>query len=72
MCRLEKFHLPLRPNLKDWKGNGTKASSVAGKSVIIATGLATLTAISLLIGKTSARGHKVESSGANKINEGVQ
>ena len=18
MCRLEKFHLPLRPNLKDW------------------------------------------------------
>ena len=19
MCRLEKFHLPLRPNLKDWK-----------------------------------------------------
>ena len=61
-----------RSFLEFWKGNGTKASSVAGKSVIIATGLATLTAISLLIGKTSARGHKVESSGANKINEGVQ
>lgn len=41
-----------------WKGHN-KASSIAGKTVIGLTGLATLTAISLLIGKTSGRGHKI-------------
>ncbi len=41
-----------------WKGHN-KASSIAGKSIITLTGLATLTAISLLIGKTSGRNHKI-------------
>lgn len=51
-----------------WKGH-SKASSIAGKSVIGATALATLTAITLLLGKTTGRHHKIESSGTNKINE---
>lgn len=51
-----------------WKGHN-KASSIAGKSVIAATGLAVLTAISLLLGKTTGRHHKIESSGHNKANE---
>lgn len=72
-AKIASYHYTLRPlgrSFKEfWKGNGTKASSVAGKSVILAAGLATLTAISLLIGKTSAKKHEIVSSGTNKINE---
>ena len=51
-----------------WKGH-SKGSSIAGKSVILATAAATLTAISLLMTKTSAKDHKLETTGNNKIKE---
>ncbi len=51
-----------------WKGH-SKGSSIAGKSVILATAAATLTAISLLVTKTSAKDHKLETTGNNKIKE---
>ena len=51
-----------------WKGH-SKGSSIAGKSVILATAAATLTAISLLMTKTSAKDHKFETTGNNKIKE---
>lgn len=60
---------PFAKSFKEfWQGH-SKASSVAGKSVIIATGLATLTAITLLLTGTSARGHKMETTGNNKLKE---
>ncbi len=52
-----------------WKGH-SKGSSIAGKSVILATAAATLTAITLLLTKTSAKGHKLETTGNNNIKEG--
>lgn len=52
-----------------WKGH-SKASSIAGKSIILSAAAATLLAISLIVGKTSARGHKIENSGTNKLNGG--
>lgn len=51
-----------------WKGH-SKASSIVGKSVILATAAATLTAISLIVGKTSARSHKIEKTNSPKENE---
>jgi hypothetical protein len=51
-----------------WKGH-SKASSIAGKSVILATSLATMTAISMLLGKTSASKHNIENTGNNKYKE---
>ena len=51
-----------------WQGHN-KASSIVGKSVILSTAAATLLAIALITGKTSARGHKIESSGSNRQNE---
>lgn len=51
-----------------WKGH-SKGSSIAGKSVILATAAASLTAISLLMTKTSAKDHKLETTGNNKIKE---
>ena len=51
-----------------WQGH-SKASSIAGKSVILATAAATLTAISLIVGKTSARSHKIEQSESLKGKE---
>ena len=51
-----------------WKGHG-KGSSIAGKSVILASAAATLTAITLLLTKTSAKGHKLETTGNNNIKE---
>ena len=51
-----------------WKGH-SKGSSIAGKSVILASAAATLTAISLLLTKTSAKGHKLETTGNNNIKE---
>lgn len=54
--------------LEFWEGH-SKASSAAGKSVIIATGLAVLTAVTLLLTKTSAKDHKMETTGNNKLNE---
>lgn len=51
-----------------WRGH-SKASSIAGKSVITATALATLTAITLLLGKTTGRRHKFENSGNNRHQE---
>ncbi len=55
-----------------WQGH-SKASSIIGKSVILSTAAATLLAISLISTKTSARGHKLESSGTNiKQNEEVK
>ena len=52
-----------------WKGHN-KASSIAGKTVILSTALATATAIGLITHKTSARKHKVEVSGTNSFDEG--
>lgn len=52
-----------------WKGH-SKGSSIAGKSVILATSAATLTAITLLLTQTSAKDHKLETTGNNKIKEG--
>lgn len=49
-----------------WKGQN-KASSIAGKSVILATALATLTAIGLIVNKTSAKNHNIPKE--NKNNE---
>ena len=49
-----------------WKGHN-KASSVAGKSVILSSAAATITALGLLLGSTSGRRHKIENSGTNKI-----
>ena len=54
-----------------WKGH-SKASSIAGKSIIASTAAATLLAISLIVGKTSARSHKIENSGTNKVGGGRQ
>lgn len=54
-----------------WKGH-SKASSIAGKSIILSTAAATLLAISLIVGKTSARSHKIDNSGTNKIGGGKQ
>lgn len=51
-----------------WRGHN-KASSIVGKSVILATAAATLTAVSLIIGKTSARKHEVENTYSEKENE---
>lgn len=51
-----------------WRGH-SKASSIAGKSVITATALATLTAITLLLGKTTGSHHKFENSGNNRHQE---
>lgn len=53
-----------------WKGH-SKASSIIGKSVILSTAAATLMAVSLIIGKTSARGHKIEKTNSSK-EKGVQ
>ena len=52
-----------------WKGH-SKASSISGKAVILSTAAATLTAISLLLGKTSGKKHKIQNSGTNKFDEG--
>lgn len=49
-----------------WKGHN-KASSIAGKSVILSSAAATLMALGLLLGSTSGRRHKIENSGTNKI-----
>lgn len=49
-----------------WKGQ-SKASSIAGKSVILATAAATLTAIMLIANKTSAKNHNIPKD--NKSNE---
>ena len=54
-----------------WHGH-SKASSIVGKSVILSAAAATLLAMSLIATKTSARGHKIESSGANRQNEVVE
>ena len=50
-----------------WEGH-SKASSIAGKSVILATGAATLTAVMLLLGKTTGRFHKIQTK-QNQNNE---
>ncbi len=50
-----------------WKGH-SKASSIAGKATILAAGLATLSAVSLLIGKTSAKSHEIVNK--DNTNEG--
>lgn len=50
-----------------WKGRN-KASSISGKTVILASGIATLTAISLLVKKTSAKHHKIEDFSENQTN----
>ncbi len=47
-----------------WHGQ-SKISSIVGKSVILSAATATLLAISLIIGKTSAKGHAFDSSGSN-------
>ena len=54
-----------------WKGH-SRGSSIAGKSVILSTAAATLTAITLLVTKTSANRHKLETTGNNNIKEGQQ
>ena len=54
-----------------WKGH-SRGSSIAGKSVILSTAAATLTAITLLVTKTSAKRHKLETTGNNNIKEGQQ
>lgn len=51
-----------------WKGTN-KTSSIAGKATIIAAGAATITAIAMLLSKTTGRHHKVVSFGANNNNE---
>ena len=51
-----------------WHGH-SKASSIVGKSVILSSAAAALLAMSLIATKTSARDHKIESSGANRQNE---
>ena len=61
----------LKPFIKSvqefWQGQ-SKASSIAGKSVILATALSTLTAITLLVTKTSAKNHII--LGRQSVNEG--
>ena len=53
-----------------WKGTN-KATSIVGKSVITAAGVATLTAILLLTGKNSARFHNIINfNEKNESNEG--
>lgn len=47
-----------------WQGH-SKVSSIVGKSVILSAAAATLLAISLIVGKTSAKGHSIDSSGSN-------
>lgn len=71
-ARIVVYDYMIKPFVKSfgefWKGH-SKSSSIAGKSVIISTGLATLTAISLLLTQTSAKGHKMETTGNNKLKE---
>ena len=58
----------LKPFVKSfkefWQGH-SKVSSIAGKSVILSAAAATLLAISLIVGKTSAKRHDFDSSGSN-------
>lgn len=63
----------LKPFVKSigefWQGQ-SKASSIAGKSVILATVAATLTAISLIVNKTSAKNHTIsESKNVKEVNK---
>ena len=51
-----------------WKGTN-KATSIVGKTTIIAAGAATITAIAMLLSKTTGRHHKVVSFGANNNSE---
>ncbi len=60
---------PFGESFKQFWHGYNKASSIVGKSVIVSTAAATLLAISLITAKTSAKGHKIESSGANRQNE---
>lgn len=54
--------------LQFWKGKN-KVTSIAGKTTIIAAGVATLTAIAMLLSKTTGRHHKIVSFGSNNKNE---
>lgn len=51
-----------------WLGHN-KASSIAGKTVIVSTALATTMAMALIMNKTSARRHKIEPSDSGKTDE---
>lgn len=56
---------PFAKSFKEfWQGH-SKVSSIAGKSVILSAAAATLLAISLIVGKTSAKRHDFDSSGSN-------
>lgn len=71
-AKVTLYDYMLKPFVKSigefWKGH-SKASSIAGKSVIIATTVATLTSILMLTKKTSAKHHKIQNSGTNNIQE---
>lgn len=54
-----------------WKGTN-KATSIAGKTTIIAAGVATLTALAMLLSKTTGRHHKIVSFGSNNKNDEVK
>ena len=60
---------PFGKSFKQFWNGQSKASSIVGKSVILSTAAATLLAMSLIVGKTSANSHKIESSGANRHDE---
>ena len=51
-----------------WKGTN-KSTSIAGKATIISAGIATLTAIAMLLSKTTGKHHKIVSFGSNNKNE---
>jgi len=59
---------PLGQSFKQlWKGQN-KASSIVGKSVILSTAIATLTAIALITNKTSAKKHVITTN-SNEVNK---
>lgn len=60
---------PFGKSFKEFWHGHNKASSIAGKTVIVSTALATTMAMALIMNKTSARKHKIEPSDSGKTDE---